>query len=89
MEAHMSLIGCRQVDDERKVQEIAIDWHGGQWSALYMIACGNLRKMSIDDLRRAEREIDTDIYACESTERNRLLTLRQAIGAEIKRRGAK
>ena len=39
----------------RKARELAYDWHGGQWSALYAAASSGL----IEDLQALIREIDS------------------------------
>lgn len=43
---------------------VARDWHGGQWSALYSLGCGNFDYETVCDasreLARALERIDTD-----------------------------
>jgi len=46
----------------RRAKDIATLWHGGQWSALYLISCNdNIRKLSLADLENALDETTHDM----------------------------
>lgn len=78
-EGYFSRIADKLADDkyqEETAKEIAIDWHGGQWSPLYKIACGNLRKMTADDVKDAIDEVNRNLKDCEPREKKRLELLK-------------
>lgn len=74
-----SIIAAKETTDTGKrlalaeAKATAIDWHGGQWSALYAIACGNIEKMSRKELLLARDEARRDILAADFYDEKRKL----------------
>jgi hypothetical protein len=52
----------------KRAAAIAAEWHSGQWSALYIVSCGNLTKLDCADLDRAICALDADIRYAERVE---------------------
>lgn len=78
-EGHFSRIADKIEDDKYQAEtakEIAADWHGGQWSPLYKVACGNLGKMTAEDIQGAIHEVEKDLVDCEPEEAERLKLLK-------------
>ena len=69
-----------KVIDSRKARNIAYQWHGGQWSALYAFASSGL----IEDLQALCREIDAcAVVASTKTAVREVKSLRRFVGSSV------